>query len=255
MLSTPCHVCGEAIEGEDLTAVGEAGLAHARARHPDEVPYPDMAVRNYYEGQARMTGGSERLAQIGEVEIHPVTEDRLDDWLAFFDFDAMVGVAENSACYCLEPHEWDPHQPPPEMRTWRERREEMVGLFRAGKAFGYLAYVDGRPAGWVNASRRGDTALFRRGDAGDDRTVAVACFAIAPPYRRHGLAQRLLERVIADARDRGLDAVEAYPPHGDVAGGRNFRGGRKMYDAAGFSEVKVRSRDTVVRRSAGPAGE
>ena len=63
MPSTPCHVCGEAIEGEDLAAIGEAGLAHVRARHPDEVPYPDMAVRNYFEGQARMTGGSERLAE------------------------------------------------------------------------------------------------------------------------------------------------------------------------------------------------
>src|SRR5262245_25379566 len=172
MLSTPCHVCGEAIEGEDLGAVGAAGLAHVRARHPVEVPYPDMAVRNYFEGQARMTGGSERLAEIGEVEIHPVTEDRLDDWLAFFDLDAMVGVAENSGCYCLEPHELDPHQPRPEMHHWRERREEMLRLFRAGQAFGYLAYVDGRPAGWVNAARRGDTALFRRGDEVDDRTVA-----------------------------------------------------------------------------------
>jgi GNAT superfamily N-acetyltransferase len=251
MLSTPCHVCGEAIEGEDLGAVGQAGLAHVRARHPDEVPYPDMAVRNYFEGQARMTGGSERLAEIGAVEIHPVTEDRLDDWLAFFDFDAMVGVAENSACYCLEPHELDPHQPLPEQRHWRERREEMVGLLRAGTAFGYLAYVDGRPAGWVNASRRGDTALFRRGDTRDDQTVAVACFAIAPPYRRHGLARRLLERVVADAPDRGLGAVEAYPPSRDMPGGRNFRGGRKMYDAAGFTEVKVRSRDAVMRREAG----
>jgi len=255
MSSTPCHVCGEAIEGEDLGAIGEAGLAHVRARHPDEVPYPDMAVRNYFEGQARMTGGSERLAEIGTIEIHPVSEDRLDDWLAFFDFDGNVGVPENSACYCLEPHEWDPHQPIPELRHWRERREEMIGLHRAGKAFGYLAYVDGRPAGWVNAARRGDTALFRRGDEADRRTAAVACFVIAPPYRRHGLAQRLLERVLADAPARGMDAVEAYPPKGPVPGGRNFRGGREMYDAAGFTEVKVRSRDVVMRRDAEEVAE
>ena len=81
MLSTPCHVCGEAIEGADLGAIGEAGLAHVRVRHPDEVPYPDMAVSNYFEGQARMNGGSERLAEVGEVEIHPVTEERQASYL------------------------------------------------------------------------------------------------------------------------------------------------------------------------------
>jgi GNAT superfamily N-acetyltransferase len=254
MFSKPCHACGEAIEAEDLGAFGEAGLAHVRAQHPDEVPYPDLAVRNYYEGLARMTGGSDRLDEIGEVEIHPVTEERLDDWLAFFDFDGNVGVPENSACYCLEPHELDPHQPAPELRHWTERREEMIGLLRAGKAFGYLAYVDGRPAGWVSAARRGDTALFRRGDEVDGRTAAVACFVIAPPYRRHALAPRLLDRVLADASARGLDAVEAYPPNFEPPAGRNFRGSRAMYDRAGFTEVKVRSRDIVMRRETGPAG-
>ena len=255
MFSKPCHVCGETLEAKDLEAFGYAGLAHVRAEHPEEVPYPDLAVRNYFEGLARMTGGSERLDGLGGVEIHPVTEDRLDDWLAFFDFDGNVGLPENSACYCLEPHEWDPHQPPPELHHWRERREEMIGFFRAGHAFGYLAYVDGRPAGWVNAARRGDTALFRRGDPADGRTAAVACFVIAPPYRRHGLARQLLDRVLADAPGRGLDAVEAYPPNFDAPGERNFRGRRAMYDEAGFTEVKVRSRDVVMRREAGPVGE
>jgi GNAT superfamily N-acetyltransferase len=250
MISRPCFECGAPVEGDDLGAYGEAGLVHVRDAHPD-LPYPDMAVRNFFEGETRMTGPAERLDHLGDVEIHPVSEDRIDDWLDFFDHDAMVGVPQNASCYCLEPHELTPRGPQPEERHWIDRRAEMVDLLRRGVAFGYLAYVDGRPAGWVNAARRGDLSLFRRDDAADDGTVAVACFAIAPPYRGHGLARRLLDRVIADAPGRGADAVEAYPPTGDVTSGTNYRGGRRMYDAAGFTEVKVRARDTVVRRPVG----
>ena len=45
MISRPCFVCGSPVEGEDLGAFGEAGLAHVRSEHPGQVPYPDMAVR------------------------------------------------------------------------------------------------------------------------------------------------------------------------------------------------------------------
>jgi GNAT superfamily N-acetyltransferase len=237
------------IEGEDLEAYGYAGLAHVRAEHADTVPFPDMAVRNYFEGEARMTGSVERLDTIGAVEIHPVAPDRIDDFLAFMDFDAMAGVPQNSGCYCLEPHELKPGEIPVPKTHWTERRAAMEQLLREGKAFGYLAYVDGRPAGWVNASKRGDCTLFERGDADDATTVSVPCFAIAPPYRGHGVAQRLLDRVMADAANRGAAHIEAYPLNASETFS-NFRGGKPMYEAAGFSEVKVRTHDTVVRRDA-----
>ncbi|HKE73118.1 MAG TPA: GNAT family N-acetyltransferase [Acidimicrobiales bacterium] len=246
MISQPCFSCGAPLEADDLTAYGRVALAHARAAHADLAEHDDMAVRNDYEGRVRLTGGSDRLDTIGPVEVHPVTEDRLDDWLAFFDHDAQVTTPEESACYCLEPHEMAPGRQPP-ARHWRERRADMIDLFRAGAAFGYLAYVDGRPVGWVSAARRGDYALFRRGDERDGSTVGVACFTIAPPYRGHGIARALLDRVIADAAARGATGVEAYPLHDGIPGD-GFRGGRPMYDAAGFSEVKVRRFDTVMRR-------
>jgi len=113
-----------------------------------------------------------------------------------------------------------------------------------------LAYVDGRPAAWVNASKRSDYTLFRRGDDDDARTIGVACFIAAPPYRKHGIARQLLERVLADAAARGATAVEAYPFKPDLAReGSGFRGDRAMYEAAGFTEAKVRERDTVMRRT------
>jgi GNAT superfamily N-acetyltransferase len=129
----------------------------------------------------------------------------------------------------------------------------MVARLRAGTTYGYLAYVGGRPGGWVNASIRAEYSLFRRGDGaqpGDDVVVGVACFIVAPPYRRHGLSRALLERVIADAPQRGAAYVEAYPlrEHRGTDAGR-FRGAREMYDALGFEPVAERVHDVVVRRS------
>jgi GNAT superfamily N-acetyltransferase len=81
--------------------------------------------------------------------------------------------------------------------------------------------------------------------------IGVSCFVIAPPFRRHGIASALLDRVIADASARGAAWIEGYPfnkPEQSDAG--HFRGPRSMYDARGFEPIKVRERDTVVRLAA-----
>ncbi|MFP4514010.1 MAG: GNAT family N-acetyltransferase [Acidimicrobiales bacterium] len=249
MITADCPFCEMAIEAEDLDTFGRVGLAHVRSEH-DDVPYPDMSVRNFFEGMVRCTGPTDRLESIGEFEVQPVTEDRLDDWLAFFDNDALADIPQYTACYCFEPHEATPD--PDQMAApthWTERRQAMIDRLRDGTAFGYLAYVDGRPAGWVNASRRCDYTLHAQGDDDADHdTIGVACFTIAPPYRGHGVSKALLDRVIADAPDRGATAVEAYPFNPDVAE-ITFRGARSVFDAAGFTEVEIRTRDTVLRRA------
>lgn len=255
-MHTECQ-CGRRIEGGDLESFGDAFLAHVRAEH-DDWPYPDRAVRNYAEATQRLTGPSERLETLGSVEVHRVTAGRLDDWAAFFDHDAFVGTPEWAACYCTEPHLLDPKAPVPadvDHRSWQQNRSIMQDLLREGRSHGYLAYVDGRPAGWVNASKRSDYALFREGpgaELDDGDVVGISCFIIAPPYRRHGLAGQLLDRVIADAPERGVGWVEAYP---FVASrpddGTNFRGSRKLYDERGFEAVEERERYLVMRRRVG----
>ena len=260
MISTPaegdgvertCTLCGTAaIAADDVDAFGEAFLTHCRDAHGD-LPYPDELKRAYGQSLARQTGATERLAAIGDVEIHRVTEERIDDWLDLFDHRAFTTNVENGACYCLEPHEIGrPEAEHVPWTDWRARRAAMVERLRAGTTVGYLAYVDGVAAGWVNASKRADCSMFRRGDEDDAASVSVSCFAIAPPYRAHGIAQALLARVVADAAAREATWVEAYPFNGDDGQGSGFRGGRVMYDAAGFTEVQVRQRDTVVRRPA-----
>ena len=246
-----CFGCDASIEADGADAVVDAFVVHGREKHTWS--YPEEAIRNYARNYAeageRLTGSTERLPEIGEVTVHPVTGDRVGDWLRFFDHDGFAGNPDWASCYCLEPHL--PATPEQPERPWRERRTAMAERLRGGTTFGYLAYVDGRPAGWVNASWRSDCGLYRLVDPGGPEprsVVGVSCFVIAPPFRRHGVASALLDRVIADAAARGASWVEAYPrnaPEQSDAG--HFRGARSMYDARGFEPIEVRERDTVVR--------
>lgn len=249
-----CEFCHAPVGGSDMQAFGDAFISHVREVHPD-FPYPDQAVRNFAEATQRLSPVGDRVDAIESIEVHPVTADRMGDWLDFFDHDAFAGNPAWAACYCFEPHIRPPEesgQVPEELESWRANREAMVGLLGEGKAYGYLAYADGRPAGWVNASVRSAYTLYARGGAGspaDDEVIGISCFVIAPPYRRHGVAARLLDRVLADAKQRGAAFVEGYPfnePDGSDMSG--FRGPRSLYDENGFEPVEVRGRYTVVRR-------
>jgi GNAT superfamily N-acetyltransferase len=250
-----CFACDVVVEADDAGAVADAFVAHGRQQHA--WAYPEEAVRNYAHNYAeaaeRLTGETERRTEIGAVTVHPVTADRVDDWLRFFDHDAFADNPDCAACYCLEPHV--PATPDMPERLWRDTRAAVARRIPEGTTFGYLAYVDGQTAGWVNASLRSDYGLYRLvdPDGPDARSaIGVSCFVTAPPFRRHGVASTLLDRVIADAAARGASWVEGYPlnePRQGDAG--HFRGARSMYDARGFEPVEVRERDTVMRRRVG----
>jgi GNAT superfamily N-acetyltransferase len=246
-----CFGCDALIDAESVVAVADAFVAHGRQIH--NWSYPEEALRNYAcnyaEATERLTGSTERLSEIGAVIVHPATEDRIGDWLRFFDHDGFADNPDWSSCYCLTPHV--PATPELPERLWRATRAAVAERLRCGSTFGYLAYVDGRPAGWVNASLRSDYGLYRDIDPNGpppSSVIGVSCFVIAPPFRRHGVASALLDRVIADAGARGASWVEAYPhntPDASAAG--HFRGTRSMYDARGFTPIAVRAHDTVVR--------
>jgi GNAT superfamily N-acetyltransferase len=246
-----CFECQTTITAQDLGRLGDALVAHARSQH--DWPYSDQAIRNFAEATQRLTGPGERLESIGGVTVQEVTEERIDDWFKFFDHDAFVGMPEWAACYCLEPHVRHPSRPQEgDDPSWRDNREAMASRLKGGSSVGYLAYVDGKPAGWVNASMRSTYSLYQGVDPGGpepERVIGVSCFIVAPPYRQHGLAEALLDRVIEDGAERGAQWVEAYPFNklSETDAG-NFRGPRSMYDSRGFETVEVRDRDTVVRR-------
>ena len=252
-MKVKCFGCGALIDADGADEVANAFVVHAQERHT--WTYPEEAIRNYArnyaEANERLTGGAERVSEIGDVTVHPVTDDRVGDWLRLFDHDAFSGNPDWASCYCLEPH--IPATPELPERPWRKTRETVAERLRCGSTFGYLAYVDARPAGWVNASFRSDYGLFHlvdRDGPEPSSVIGVSCFVIAPPFRRHGIAGALLDRVIADASARRASWIEGYPhntPENSDAG--HFRGPRSMFDARGFEPIKVREHDTVVRLS------
>jgi GNAT superfamily N-acetyltransferase len=249
-----CFGCSEVVEAPDADALTNAFVAHGHEKHTWS--YPEQAIRNYAsnygEATERLTGATERLPAIGGVIVEPVTEHRIADWLRFFDHDAFADNPDCASCYCLEPHV--PATPELPERAWRDTRAAVSERLRDRTTFGYLAYVDGRPAGWVNASLRSDYGFYRHVDPNGPAprsVIGISCFVIAPPFRRHGIASILLDRVIADASARGATWIEAYPhnaPRGDDAG--NFRGPRTIYESRGFEPVEVHEQYTVMRRVA-----
>jgi GNAT superfamily N-acetyltransferase len=250
-MKAKCFECGVTIQADHLDAIADAFVTHGQANH--SWPYPEEAVRNYAcnyaEAVERLTGDTERLPEIGDVTVHPVTGDRVDDWLRFFDHDAFSDNPNWASCYCLEPHV----PPTPELpeHPWRGKRAAVAARLRGGTTFGYLAYVAGRTAGWVNASLRSDYGLYRLVDPSGPEpqsVIGVSCFVIAPPFRRHGIASALLDRVIADASARGASWIEGYPRNKPKEGDAgHFSGLRAMYEARGFEPIEVSDRYAVMR--------
>jgi GNAT superfamily N-acetyltransferase len=252
-----CFGCDQLVEASSADEAAAAFLAHARDAH--SWTYPEQALaayaRNYAEACGRISTDTERRAEIGPITIHPVTSaDRVGDWLTLFDVTGFAGNPDWASCYCLDPNV--PATPEAPERPWRESRAATAERLRCGATFGYLAYVDNQAAGWVNASKRSEYGLFRDVDPtgpSAESVIGVACFVIAPPYRRHGVASALLDRVIADAGSRGASWIESYPHNApDANGERHFRGSRSMYEARGFKVVEVRQKDTVMRRRVDP---
>ena len=121
-MNVKCFACDVLIEADDSDAAVRAFLGHGQEEHAWS--YPEEALRNYARNYAdateRLTGSTERLPEIAVVTVHPVTGDRVGDWLRFFDHDGFAGNPDWASCYCLEPHV--PATPDLPERDWRDTR-------------------------------------------------------------------------------------------------------------------------------------
>jgi GNAT superfamily N-acetyltransferase len=231
MTSYTCDFCEQTLDAADEAALIQLVVTHFQEAH-SEYGIGETAVRNYFAAFHRLTGATERLDEIGSVETAPVGPERLDDILSFFDRDAFAGMPEWAACYCMYHHL--PHDMW-EDRTWEENRGDLGDRITSGATTGVLAYSDGKLIGWCNASLRRELPA-RAGGTEDDGTVLVtSCFQVAPPYRGHGVARRLLDAAIDLARELGCSAVEGFPnPKPEATNPEAFPGPAALYRSAGF---------------------
>ena len=171
------------------------------------------------------------------IEIQPLTPQRLNDFLDFFDHRAFPDNPQWQSCYCHFPHA--DHA----ARAWKERsgdenRAATCGRIASDSMTGWLAYADGLAIGWCNAGpRRFIEGLFDVPEPLADRIGAISCFVVAPAFRGQRVATRLLDAACTGLRERGIDWAEAYPRAESDSATENHYGPLAMYTAAGFERV------------------
>lgn len=245
-----CNVrclCGTVLEAPDETAAVRETLEHLSVVHPD-LALTEVQVANYVHAALRLDASPvalQRRGAIGAVTVRPAMPSDADAIVSFLERDAFPDNPAWATCYCMAPHVEGADGDDWAQRTWERNRAERVERTTAGRGTPVLAFVDGALAGWVNAGPIDDVPAA---DSEAPGTGFIACFVVAPAYRRHGLASKLLAGALDALAAAGFEAVEASavvdPPNAAVA----FPGPLALYESAGFTVVDDDGHRARVRR-------
>lgn len=135
--------------------------------------------------------------------------------------------------------------------------QAFAGLVESEAApMGLLAYMDGRPVGWVAVGPRSryaravktPTLRDTRRDE-DDAVWLVSCFYVLGEFRRRGIAAGLLDAAVALASRSGAPAIEGFPTQGSrVASNDAQVGTEAIFAARGFRVAHRPSTNRVLMR-------
>ena len=191
--------------------------------------------------------------------IKPLSPDLTHAYLDFFDNRAFSDNNPMGPCYCnaaiMSSEELD--------KMVSEFGDDCKGTLRRyaveqlaeGKIFGYLAFNGDAPVGWCNTgdmkrypvSHHQAVPDFARVNACAN-TISIICFAIAPEYRKQGVASALLERVVTDAASQGYLAVEGYVNTKYAGAYWDHTGPSRLYEKYGFIETARQGERVVMRK-------
>jgi len=177
------------------------------------------------------------------IEIRKLSADLLDDWLDFFDNTAFSDNDEWAGCYCMCHHwntalqsekEWDCSK-----SNAAHNRKHAEEYIKKGIMQGYLAYYDGKAAGWCNVNDKQiyDSVIVSLpwDDSEKGKKIkSIVCFCVAPGSRGNGIASRLLEKLCSDAAADGYEYIEAYPFNNNNSNNKAHTGPMSMYEKNGF---------------------
>lgn len=237
------------MEGEGDDARFAVMRRHSDEAHP-EMGITEAMIRELVARQAGMTawdGQPRRLS--GAPVVRALAPERVDDFLGFFDRDAFMDNPIWASCYCMAYH--IPDSENWEARTAEQNRADKAELIVRGEAHGVLAYDGDRVIGWCHAAPRSSLpGVAALAQPGEPETVgAIVCFVIAAPYRRQGVAARLLEAACDRLRELGMTEVQAAPPKQPISDARAYHGPLSLYLNAGFERVQETDDIVVVRKS------
>jgi GNAT superfamily N-acetyltransferase len=183
----------------------------------------------------------------GQVEVHPLTPDRWDD------FERLFGPrGAFSGCWCMWPRmrgkDFNSRKNP-------ENKAAMKGIVDAGEEPGLLAYVDGEVAGWVSLDSRDRMLHYeysRKLKVLDrpDGLWSIVCFVVDKRFRRQGLMTRLLKEACDYAGKHGAKVIEAYPiePGEGLKSYKGFTGIVSTFTRVEFKRVGGTDGAPVVRK-------
>ncbi|MGH2581934.1 MAG: GNAT family N-acetyltransferase [Anaerolineales bacterium] len=173
---------------------------------------------------------------MGNFTIGKVGPESLTDYLDYFDNRAFTDNPRWQSCYCHFTYA-DHDAKPWKERTLEENRTSVIKLIESGQMRGYLAYSEGVPIAWCNASARKNIPLARdnQPNSEDDTIGAIVCFVVSKPFRGKGIARQLLTRALDDFRSAGFKIAEAYPRRDATSEAGNHYGPLRLYLSAGFA--------------------
>lgn len=178
-----------------------------------------------------------------EITIHKLKEENLADYLDFFE--------KENQCFCVS---WTGNTFHGEdFELLENRKSYAIRSIKNQTLQGYLAYEKEKVIGWCKTNDRNEyaqcegwrqilTSVQRKPS---DNVKSIFCFCITPEYQKQGVASKLLERIIIDAREEGFDFLEAYPDKSYNELYQEFMGPKQLYHNFGF-EVAYEIKDKVV---------
>jgi GNAT superfamily N-acetyltransferase len=183
------------------------------------------------------------MGPMSELEIQPLTPDRLPDLAALFG-----QGGDPKWCWCSFFRVRNADFAHATADTNREVLERAVDTTAAdGRNPGLVAYRDGEPIGWVSVGPRDDYERLKHSRVLapiDDKPVwSIVCFVVSRKARNRGVARALLDAAVDYARQHGATLLEAYPVDTDgerVPAAHAFKGTVGMFERAGFEVVERR---------------
>ena len=225
---------------------------NASYRHMADVGPILRGLRNVVDPD--VLAAQARRDAVGAVEVRPLTPERLDDFLAFFDGPAFADNPNWSFCYCYN-FRFAGSDEELGLRSTADNRRDMSEAIASGRAHGVLAYADGGVVGWCSASPRSEFPRLERAEwlpPGGAGIGIVGCLLVASSHRRHGVARALIAAALDYLAAMGCSVAEAYPLPDLAEDSVGHWGPIEVYRELGFETYRELPKRLVVRRPLTP---